>query len=85
MSEELSEVEMQVLRHEQEWWRSAGGFTGKYVQSRDASIARNLGMSSMRYFLILGHLIDDERAYHFDPQLISRLQQLRDDRRAERG
>ena len=85
MDAELSEVELQVLRHEQEWWRGANGFSGMHEQSREESIAKPLGMSSTRYFLILGHLLDDERAYRFDPQLIPRLQNLRDNRRAERG
>jgi hypothetical protein len=73
----LSERDLRVLAFERQWWRHAG--------AKEQAIREDFGLSSARYYQILGALIDSPAALAHDPMLVKRLQRLRDSRTATRA
>ena len=70
-------LQEQVLRIEKSWW--------KIANTREQAIRKELGISPLRYYMILSKLLDDADFYWQDPQLVDRLRALRRGRLAERG
>ncbi|MFC5370806.1 DUF3263 domain-containing protein [Arcanobacterium bovis] len=66
-----------VLRIEKGWWTIA--------RTREDAINVVLGISPMRYYLLLSELLDTREFWELDPVLVDRLRSLRDRRLAERG
>jgi hypothetical protein len=73
----LSERDLRVLAFERQWWRHAG--------AKEQAIREDFGLSSARYYQILGALIDSPAALAHDPMLVKRLQRVRDSRAASRA
>lgn len=69
----LSEKDRAVLDFERSSWQRSG--------PKESYIRAELGMSSTRYYQVLNHLVDDRDAYEYDPLLMRRLRQRREDRR----
>ncbi|GAA2239972.1 DUF3263 domain-containing protein [Herbiconiux moechotypicola] len=67
--EELSERDVRILAFERSWWRHAG--------AKEQAIRKDFGLSSARYYQLLGALIDSPAALAHDPMLITRLQRIR--------
>lgn len=53
----------------------------RYQGSKDDAIREAFGLSRVRYDAIVNRLIDDPAALEAEPQLVRRLQRLRDERR----
>lgn len=68
MCEGLTQLEKSVLDNERFWFKSHK----THSQSIQA-----LGLSKMRYFLILSDLLDRPEAWKYSPQLVDRLKRLR--------
>lgn len=68
----ISERERAVLDFERSCWQRSG--------PKEAFIRSELGISSTRYYQVLGELVDDPDAYRYDPLLVRRLRQHREDR-----
>lgn len=77
VSPELTERELQILAFERQWWKHAG--------AKEEAIRREFGISSARYYQLLGNLIDSPLALAHDPMLIKRLGRVRDARTAARA
>jgi hypothetical protein len=73
----LDERDLRVLAFERQWWRHAG--------AKEQAIREDFGLSSARYYQILGALIDSPAALAHDPMLVKRLQRVRDSRAATRA
>jgi hypothetical protein len=73
----LGERDLRVLAFERHWWRHAG--------AKEQAIREDFGLSSARYYQILGALIDSPAALAHDPMLVKRLQRVRDSRAATRA
>lgn len=73
----LSERDERILRFEQEW-PSIGG-------DKEEAIRSQFGLSSARYYQVLGGLLSDPAALAYDPMLIKRLQRLREARARARS
>jgi len=69
----LSDRDRAVLDFERSSWQRSG--------PKETFIRGELGMSSTRYYQVLNRLLDDRDAYAYDPLLIRRLRQRREDRR----
>ncbi|MGA1837453.1 DUF3263 domain-containing protein [Herbiconiux sp. 11R-BC] len=76
-SEGLSDRDARILRFERSWWKHAG--------AKEQAIRKDFGLSSARYYQLLGALIDSPAALAHDPMLIKRLQRVRDARLAARS
>jgi hypothetical protein len=74
---ELSERDSAILAFERTWWKHAG--------QKEQAIRDEFGLSSARYYQLLGTLIDSPVALAHDPMLIKRLQRVRDARTASRA
>lgn len=72
----LSEVERDVLAFERGCW--------KYAGAKETAIRDRFGLSSTRYYQLLGTLIDRPEALEHDPQLVLRLRRLREQRQSRR-
>jgi hypothetical protein len=72
----LNERERAILDFERSWWMRDG--------SKEAAIKDELGLSSARYYQLLGGLLKDDDALAYDPLLVRRLRRLRDRRRRAR-
>lgn len=72
----LSERDQQILDFERVWWTEPG--------PKDAAIKRRFGLSSGRYYRLLGDLIELGDAVAYDPLVVRRLRRLRDQRRRAR-
>jgi hypothetical protein len=72
----LGDRDIRILRFERSWWRHAG--------AKEQAIRKDFGISSARYYQLLGALIDSPAALAHDPMLITRLQRVRDARLAAR-
>lgn len=70
--EGLTELETRILTFERQWWRYAG--------AKEQAIRELFGLTSTRYYQLLGALIDRPEAWLFDPMLTKRLRRLRNDR-----
>ncbi|WP_183092887.1 DUF3263 domain-containing protein [Nocardioides stalactiti] len=73
----LTDLELAVLEFERARW--------KYSGAKDAAILSMFGWSPTRYYQFLNRLIDRPEALVADPQLVNRLQRLRDVRRRARA
>jgi hypothetical protein len=73
----LGERDARILHFERSWWRHAG--------AKEQAIRKEFGISSARYYQLLGALIDSPAALAHDPMLIKRLQRMRDARTAARS
>lgn len=73
----LSERDIAILEFERQWWRHAG--------AKEQAIREEFGLSTARYYQVLGALIDDPAALVHDPMLLKRLQRGRDARVAARA
>lgn len=72
----LSERDQAILDFEREAWKRFG--------PKESAIRAELGLSSTRYYQLLGQLVDSQAAYAYDPLLVKRLRQRRDERRRRR-
>ncbi|SDU78890.1 DUF3263 domain-containing protein [Arcanobacterium phocae] len=75
-TEELTEIERRILALEESWWTIA--------QTKDRAIEQELGMTPMRYYILLSRMLEEERVWRARPQLVDRLRRLRDKRTNER-
>lgn len=73
----LAERDTRILSFERSWWRHAG--------AKEQAIRKEFGLSSARYYQLLGALIDSPAALAHDPMLINRLQRVREARLAARS
>jgi hypothetical protein len=71
---ELTEREQAVLAFEKQRWTYAG--------AKESAIRDIFGCSATRYYQELNGLIDRPEAFVAEPQLVSRLRRVRDQRRA---
>ena len=69
----LSDRDRAILDFERGCWQRSG--------PKESYIRSELGMSSTRYYQVLKDLVDTHDAYVYDPLLVLRLRQRRDDRR----
>lgn len=76
MRGELTERDRAILALETLWPRHSG--------AKEEVIRAQLGMSAVRYYQLLGRLIESEAALEYDPMLVRRLRRLRDSRAAKR-
>ena len=74
---ELTDQEIQILDFERSWWIDADG-------AKEHAIRAHLGISSARYYEILGELLDVPAAMEYDPLVIRRRRRNRDERRRAR-
>lgn len=72
----LSDQERAILDFERSWWQEPG--------SKEAYIRDRLGLSTTRYYRLLGSLIDSPDALAYDPLAVLRLRRDRDRRRRAR-
>ena len=73
----LSARELAMLAFERAWWRRGG--------MKEEAIREEFGISSARYYQLLGALIDTPAALQEDPMLVKRLQRIRDARTVRRA
>jgi hypothetical protein len=73
----LSDRERAILDFERDWWTDA-------TCSKEKAIRDRLGLSSARYYGILGDLLDVPAAMDYDPLVIRRRRRGRDERRRAR-
>lgn len=64
----LTDIEMQMLDMEREWWAYAG--------RKEAAIADRFGMSAVRYYQRLNDLLAQPAALAYDPLTVNRLQRI---------
>jgi hypothetical protein len=74
---DLTERDRAILALETAWPRHSG--------AKEEVIRAQLGMSAVRYYQLLGRLIESEAALAYDPMLIGRLRRIRDARAARRA
>jgi hypothetical protein len=73
----LNDVERRMLDLEHEdWSKSPGG--------KEQAIRDRLGLSAIRYYQLLNHLLGTEAALEYDPIVVKRLLRLRDRRHRAR-
>ncbi|MFB2596923.1 DUF3263 domain-containing protein [Herbiconiux sp. P17] len=77
VSAPLNDRDARILGFERAWWKHAG--------AKEQAIRKEFGLSSARYYQLLGALIDSPAALAHDPMLIKRLQRVRDARMAARS
>lgn len=76
MPGDLTDRDRAILALEAAWPRHGG--------MKEETIREKLGMSSARYYQLLGRLIETEAALEADPLLVRRLRRLRDTKAAQR-
>lgn len=69
---ELSDLARQILAFEHDRLR--------HDRNKEVAIRLEFGMSPARYYQVLGRVIDSPAALAHDPQLVTRLQRIRDAR-----
>lgn len=74
---ELTEVEVEMLALEQQWW--------KYAGAKESHVRERFGVSATRYYQQLNALIDRPEALAHDPMLVKRLRRLRVQRQYQRS
>ncbi|PJJ61968.1 DUF3263 domain-containing protein [Compostimonas suwonensis] len=77
LADSLTERDIRILAFERQWWRHAG--------AKEEAIRAEFGISSARYYQLLGTLIDSPAALVHDPLLVKRLLRMRDARTAARA
>lgn len=75
--DELTDEQKAVLDFERKWW--------KYQGAKEAAMMYDLGLKPVRFYQILGALIDNPAALAYDPVGVNRMRRLRDARRDERA
>lgn len=75
-SDELTDVERDILELERSWF--------KYAGAKETAIRARFDMSATRYAQVLNALVDRHAALMHDPQVVRRLQRLRSLRRSQR-
>lgn len=73
----LSARDLAMLAFERAWWRRGG--------MKEEAIREEFGISTARYYQLLGVLIDTPAALQEDPMLVKRLQRIRDARTVRRA
>ena len=73
----LSARDLAMLAFERAWWRRGG--------MKEEAIREEFGISTARYYQLLGALIDTPAALQEDPMLVKRLQRIRDARAVRRA
>jgi hypothetical protein len=73
----LSARDLSMLAFERAWWRRGG--------MKEEAIREEFGISTARYYQLLGALIDTPSALEEDPMLVKRLQRIRDARTVRRA
>ena len=77
MGDALSERDLAVLEFERHQWKHAG--------AKEQAIRDQFGLSSARYYQVLGRVIESPAALVHDPLLVRRLQRVRAARQAARA
>ncbi|HET9072746.1 MAG TPA: DUF3263 domain-containing protein [Acidimicrobiales bacterium] len=72
----LSERDRAILDFERSWWMEPG--------SKEGAIRARFGLSSTRYYQLLGALADSDDAERYDPLVVRRLRRVRRERRRAR-
>jgi hypothetical protein len=72
----LSDRDRAILDFERTWWTQAG--------PKEEAIRSRLGLSSTRYYQVLGGLLDTPEAEVYDPLVVRRLRRGRKLRRRAR-
>jgi hypothetical protein len=73
----LSARDLAILAFERAWWRRGG--------MKEEAVREEFGISTARYYQLLGTLIDTPAALQEDPMLVKRLQRIRDARAVRRA
>lgn len=73
----LTELELQILEFERQWWR--------YPGSKEAAIRELFSISTPRYYQLLNALLDNAAAESAYPTLVRRLRRLRESRTQSRS
>ena len=73
----LTELELQILEFERQWWR--------YPGSKEAAIRELFSISTPRYYQLLNALLDNSAAETAYPTLVRRLRRLRESRTQARS
>ena len=71
---EIEVEDLALLRFADGWWRSAA--------AREQAIRERFGMTPVRFYQRLAHLIETPAAAAAEPLLIARLKRIRDARRS---
>lgn len=74
--DELSDLDRAILDLERQTWRHPG--------AKETAVLQRTGLSAVRYYQRLNVLLDSPAALLADPQLVRRLQRVRDARREAR-
>jgi hypothetical protein len=72
----LAEPARRVLEFERDWWGHSG--------AKELRIRRDFGWSAARYYQVLNAVIDTEVAVRYDPVLVGRLREVREQRSQQR-
>lgn len=72
----LSDRDRAIIDFERSWWTETG--------SKEDAIRSRLGLSSTRYYQVLGGLVDSPDAERYDPLVVRRLRRVRNLRRRAR-
>lgn len=73
----LTRRDRAILDLERTWW--------KYPGAKVTAIREHIGCTEVRYYQLVGALIDRPEALAADPLLVKRLRRLRDERRDQRA
>jgi len=72
----LDERDRAILDFEREWWERAG--------AKEDAIRQTFGLSPARYYQVLGAIMASADALAYDPELVNRLQRVRQERHRSR-
>ena len=73
----LADVDVAMLRLAGEWWRDP--------LAKEQAIRDRFGITPIRFYQRIAHLIDTPAALAVEPQIVHRLQRIRAARRARLG
>ena len=74
---ELTARDRDILEFERQWWQ--------YPAAKETAMRERFDMGAVRYYQLLGALLDRPEAMAADPSTVKRLQRLREQRRAARS
>ncbi|AXE54003.1 DUF3263 domain-containing protein [Aurantimicrobium sp. MWH-Uga1] len=72
----LDERDRAILDFEREWWERSG--------AKEDAIRQTFGLSPARYYQVLGTIMSSADALAYDPELVNRLQRVREERHRSR-
>jgi len=75
-SDALDEPARRVLEFERDWWGHSG--------AKELRIRHDFGWSAARYYQVLNAVIDTDVAARYDPVLVGRLREVRQQRSQQR-